>query len=425
MELDRIARPPTGFHYAWVILVMGTLVVFAALGLARFGYSLLLPAMQTSLVMDNTQAGALATANLIGYLMLSLVGGALSSRFGGRPVIVIGLIVAGLGMGLTGLASSFTAAVGWRFVTGLGSGASNVTMMGLLAAWFATRRRGVAAGIAVSGSSVALILIGPLVPRLLAAYGLAGWRVAWVLFGLVTLGLAVAGWFLLKEHPRQLGLHALGSTISEQTAEATAVAIPLGRVYRATAVWRLGLIYMTFGFAYITYLTFFTRRLVAEGGYTMAAAGTLFMLIGWFSLFCGLIWGAVSDVIGRKWAMIIVYLVQTVAYTLFALWPTAVGFTLSAVLFGLTAWSMPAIMAATCADILGPRMAAAALGFVTVFFGIGQAIGPGVAGAMADASGSLVSAFMLAAVVSLLGALAALLLRPAAMVYSEVQAEGV
>ena len=37
-----------------------------------------------------------------------------------------------------------------------------------------------------------------------------------------------------------------------------------------------------------------------------------------------------------------------------------------------------------CGDVLGPRLAPAALGFMTLFFGIGQALGPNVAGAIAD-----------------------------------------
>ena len=62
---------------------------------------------------------------------------------------------------------------------------------------------------------------------------------------------------------------------------------------------------------------------------------------------------------------------------------SAVARAISAILFGLSAWSIPAIMAAACGDALGPRLAPAALGFITLFFGIGQALGPAVAGAIA------------------------------------------
>jgi MFS family permease len=137
------------------------------------------------------------------------------------------------------------------------------------------------------------------------------------------------------------------------------------------------------------------------------------MLMGGFSLACGLIWGGLSDRIGRRWAIALVYLVQITAYLLFALAPTGTGLTLSAILFGLTAWSIPAIMAAACADILGPRLAPAALGFTTLFFGIGQAMGPSVAGAMADASATFRGGFLVAAAVTAVGLVFAALLRPA------------
>ena len=109
----------------------------------------------------------------------------------------------------------------------------------------------------------------------------------------------------------------------------------------------------------------------------------------------------------------IVYIIQAAAFGLFAVWPSTPGFVLSAVLFGLSAWSIPAIMAATCGDLLGPRLAPAGLGFITLFFGIGQAAGPSVAGLIADAGHSLSPALLLAAGVALSGAVGSLFLKSA------------
>ncbi|MCC6188249.1 MAG: MFS transporter [Anaerolineales bacterium] len=408
-------------HYAWIILAIGALVSFGALGLARFGYGVILPAMQTSLAMTNTQTGALATANLIGYLTVAVASGALAARYGPRRVIVVGLAVAGAGMLLTGWAQAFLPALVLRGLTGAGSGASNVPVMGLLAAWFAAGRRGLAAGLVVGGSSVGLIVAGPLVPRLLDAYGEAGWRLAWFLFGGTTLALALLSWLALRDRPDELELapagprperRSLASRSQPSPAESIRRGLPWGQVYRSPVVWRLGFVYAAFGFAYIIYMTFFTKSLMADGGYSQAAAGALFMLLGWLSLVSGLIWGSVSDVIGRQRALISVYLIHAAAYGLFGVWPAAPGFTLSAILFGLAAWSVPAIMAATCGDLLGPRLAPAALGFITLFFGLGQAIGPSVAGAIADAAGTFTPAFALAGIVALLGAASAARLRP-------------
>ena len=400
-------------HYGWIVLTVGTLVVFGALGLARFGYTVVLPAMQTGLEMDNTQAGVLATSNLVGYLTLSVLGGALAAKFGPRLVITTGLVLAGVGMLLTGMVEHILPAALWRAVTGIGSGASNVPMMALLAAWFVSRRRGLATGIAATGSSIGLITVGPLVPRILEEYAGRGWRVSWLIFGAATLIIALLAGMSLRNRPGDLGLEALGEANGKRISGPQTGLLEWGRVYRAPEVWYLGLVYVAFGFSYIIYLTFFTKFLISEGSYTQAAAGTLFMTMGWFSLLCGLVWGAVSDIIGRRRTLIIVYLIHALAFSMFGLWRTPTGFTISAILFGITAWSIPAIMAATCGDVLGPRLAPAALGFITLFFGVGQAIGPSVAGVMADASGTFVSAYLLAAFVAVLGAAGSLLLRPA------------
>ncbi|MBA4387581.1 MAG: MFS transporter [Verrucomicrobia bacterium] len=391
-------------RYAWIIVVAATLVVFAALGLARFGYTMLLPSMQAGLSLDNRQAGGLATANLAGYLLLSVAGGALAARLGPRLVIAGGLLVAAAGMALTGLTGSFGGAMLWRTLTGVGSGASNVPVMGLVSSWFDRGRRGLATGIAVTGSSFALIALGSVVPRILAAGSSEGWRLCWFLFAGATC--LVAAFAVLSLRNRNSTDDAAG-----QSRPVAAPILQWGTVYASSAVWCLGLIYVAFGFSYIIYITFFAKYLMVEGGYSQRAAGSLFMLMGWVSLLCGLLWGWVSDIIGRKWTLVIVFMIQAAAFGLFAMWPRPAGFTISAILFGLTAWSIPAIMAAACGDLLEPRLAPAGLGFVTLFFGIGQAIGPYAAGAIADATGRLSPAFVLAALVSLLGAVGSVLLR--------------
>jgi MFS family permease len=393
-------------HYGWLVMLNGTLVVLGALGLARFGYTLVLPSMQAGLGMANTQAGALATANLAGYLALSLAGGALAVRFGPRLVITAGLLVAAAGMVFTGLSGGFAGVAAWRALTGIGSGASNVPVMGLMAAWFGKRRRGLATGMVSIGSSIGLIALGPLAPLVLDKNGDYGWRICWFLFGGATMAIAVLSWLVLRNRPSELGLSPIGedgphlvipsSERREASSRPDRCAPKWGDVYRSGPVWRLGMVYIAFGFSYIIYMTFFFKHLISAGGYTREAAGALFMMVGWLSLFCGLIWGAISDAIGRKAALIMVYCIQGVSFALFGLWAAPAGFTVSAVLFGITAWSIPAIMAAACGDALGPELAPAALGFITVFFGIGQAAGPSVAGAIADLTGSFHPAFLLA-----------------------------
>jgi MFS family permease len=391
---------------------MGTLGVFGALGLARFGYTTILPAMQTDLGINNEQAGLLATLNLSGYLTMSVIGGMLASRYGARTIISAGLLLAGAAMIMTGMAQGYGSLIIWRLVTGLGSGAANVSIMGLLSSWFTSKKRGLASGVAVSGSSVALIFTGIFVPRILDANGAAAWRSCWFLYGAITGSLALCSYLILRNSAREKGECLVGENNDTSIVKQPDKRSKLSwrSVYRSAPLWFLGFIYMTCGFSYIIYITFFVKYLVSEHGYTSTSAGDLFMIIGWISLLCGLAWGAVSDRIGRKSTIVILFLINTVSFSLFAIGTTPLLLTMSAVIYGFSAWSIPAIMAAACGDMLGRDLAPAALGFITLFFGIGQAGGPVAAGIIADASGSFSPALMLAAAVSLLGALATAML---------------
>jgi MFS family permease len=135
------------------------------------------------------------------------------------------------------------------------------------------------------------------------------------------------------------------------------------------------------------------------------------MILGWASLVCGVLWGWTADAIGRKWAMMIIFLIQSVAYALFALWTDTAGLVISAVMFGITAWGIPSIMAVVCGDIMGPVMAPAAYGFLTFFHGLGQSTGPYVAGRMADALPSFTPSYLMASAVAFAGAIGILLYR--------------
>ncbi len=384
----------------WLMLLTACLAVFAALGLGRFGYSAVLPSMQEGLDLTNTQAGGLASWNLAAYVLVAVAAGALSARVGARRLVPIGLVVAGVAMLGTGLASGFGSASVARAFTGAGAGMINVPVVALTATWFTARRRGLASGIIVSGSSVALVLVGPTVPRVLDAFGEDGWRLCWFAFGGAALAIAVVAALFLRDHPSG------GQAIEPAPSTRTGIA----RVVRSGYAWQMGAVYFAFGFSYVIYLTFFVKRLTGDLGLSPEAAGTLFMILGWASLFCGIIWGAISDRIGRKHALVAVSLIHAVAFLMFAVWTGTAALTTSAVLFGFTAWSVPGIVGAACGDAFGPSLTGAALGFVTLFLGVGQAVGPLVGGALADAYATFVPAYLLAASVALAGGIGAVFL---------------
>ena len=77
-------------------------------------------------------------------------------------------------------------------------------------------------------------------------------------------------------------------------------------------------------------------------------------------------------------------------------------------------------MAAAAGDFVGPRLAPAGLGFITLFFGIGQALGPALVGYIADISHSFTIPFLTAAIISFAGMVFSLYLKsPVKLLYSE------
>ena len=404
---------PRGLHYGWIIAVMSVVTVIGALGFARFGYTMILPSMKDGLGLTDSQAGDLATGNMIGYLILAITCGFLASRFGPRIIITIFMLIITGSMLLTGIAPNFPVALLGRTLTGFGSGGTNVPVMGLVPAWFAARRRGFATGMAVSGSSFGMLITGILVPAILNRYGAGGWRFSWFCLAALVFVIAVLGYLLLRNRPAEKGLRPIGAEgEGANPGGAKSSALQWSLVYKSASVWHLALIYVLFGFSYIIYATFFARYLIWEAGFTTQAAGVLWSATGALSIISGFIWGSVSDVLGRKYGLAIVYFLQFLCFTIFGLWKAMPGYYLSALLFALTAWSIPAIMAAASGDLLGPRLAPAALGFVTFFFGIGQMLGPTLAGPIADLTGSYTLAFVIAGAAALVGAVASLFLRP-------------
>jgi len=390
-------------RYRWAVLTMAFLGVFGAIGFGRFGYSAILPSMQRELGLSGGGAGSLASWNLAGYVVMGVIGGVLASRFGARRIVSIGLTVTAAGMLLTGLADGLVMASIGRLVTGVGSGVVLVPSIGLMSSWFDVRQRGMASGVVSSGSSLALVIVGPIVPRIIASGGSDGWRLAWYFFAAVTALLVVVNLLILRNRPARA---------AAPTAQDTrAGSLGLRGVFRSGYAWQLGIVYGLFGFSYMIYFTFFQKRLTADLGLTSEAAGTIFLVLGVVSLICGVFWGMVSDRIGRKQSIAMMCLLQAVAAGLFAWWPSAVGLTISAVLFGLTSVGLPGIVGAACGDRFGARLAPAALGFLTLFVGIGQAVGPYAGGLMEDAFSSLAPAYLLSAGLFIVASIVAFLLR--------------
>ena len=148
------------FHYGWVIVFTGMLVLFSCLGLARFSFGMLLPSMSESLQLTYAERGYLSSGYLVGYLLMVALVPLINVRLGSRSTITSGLLLIAASMIFAGLANSFTAVLLFYTLTGIGSGLSNVPVMALVSHWFAPALRGRAAGMLSAGNGLGIVLSG-------------------------------------------------------------------------------------------------------------------------------------------------------------------------------------------------------------------------------------------------------------------------
>jgi MFS family permease len=398
-------------HYAWVIAFTGTLVLLLSHGFGRMSYSVILPSMKDGLALTYTQVGLIGTANFVGYLCLAVIGGFLATRFGIRRLVFISLLVMGVSLFATGLSESFAFAFSARLITGFGNGGSYIPAMALPAVWFGARKRGLATGIQTIGTGIGLSITGLALPYFIVMYGREGWRYAWFLLGTLVFVLSFVCYALLRDDPKEKGLTMYGGDEKKRNNTAVNFIPALKEVVGNKEIWKLGSIYFMYGFSYIIYFTFLIAYLTKEIGLTPKTAGHIFAVLGFFGIFSGVIWGGISDVVGRRYGAMLAYITLSISYLILAFWKDSAGFYLSAIIFGLAFSAIPAIMSAAAGDQIGGGSAPAALGFITLFFGAAQALSPPLAGWIKDTTGTFTYAFVIAAIVSLIGGFGSLILK--------------
>ena len=393
-------------HYGWVIAAVGFLIIFACIGLARYAYTMLLPSMQAGLGLSYDRMGYIGTGNFSGYLLSVVLAPRLIRRYRPRAVISGGLTLITLALFAVSASRGFFIPLALYFLVGMGTGFANIPTMALISHWFRSDQRGKAAGLMIGGNGAAIVLAGMLVPLLNRSFGADGWRAGWLLLAIIALLVTLLAARLLRNHPSELGLEPLGRA----TPPSPDQLVPREHRGDGVLLLRLGLLYLAFGATFMVYGTFIVTTMVREYGFSEARAGMYWSWAGFFSLFSGVVFGAISDRIGRKYGLALVFAVQTAAYLLAGLKPGSAGLLLSIALYGSAVFAIPAIMAAAVGDYLGLSRAASAFATITIFFAAGQTFGPALAGFIGKTSGSFTGAYQLAALVTALAVAGALLL---------------
>ncbi len=364
-------------------LAAGPLV---GLGFARFAYALLLPAMASHLGWSLATAGAMNTANGVGYLVGALVAAPLGRRWGLAHAFLVSLAITAVAMLGTGATGNTLLLALARLVSGVGGGVAFVVGGGIVAQASARdtpRRAALLLGTYFGGAGAGIVLSAWLVPQILAAGPPAlGWRLAWGALGLLSLLTFLAAVPAL----RRMG-----------PASPSRGQRPAGRS-ALQSLRPLLVAYGAYGLGYIIYMTFSVALLEHRGAGRLEVSW-FWTVLGGAAALSGFLWGGV---VGRARggrgaaAAMVVVLVGSVL----PLWSSAPILALgSALLFGSAFLAVVTAVTSVARRNLAPEGWTGALAALTVMFGVGQSIGPLAAGLMAPALGGIRGGLLFSAAV--------------------------
>ena len=365
----------------------GLLSLAVGIGIGRFAYTPILPYMSAGLDLDKSEAGLIASANFLGYL-LGALGAAWRAVPGDARLWLLGaLALAGLSTGAMALTTSLGAFLLLRFVGGAAGAlvmvlASSLVMDRLAAAgrdgWAAVIYAGVGSGIALSSLAVPA-----------AASGDDDWQGPWLLCGALCLALSLL----------------VGALMRGPQAPAPAPA-GAGPARGRKGVRRLILAYGLVGFGYVITATFIADMVRADP-LLQAAEHLVWLCVGLAAAPSVALWGWA----GRRWGYERVFaaacLVEAGGVALSVLGGGVWLILLAAGLLGGT------FMGLTALGLIQVRHLAAGdprrnLALMTAAWGLGQMVGPTLAGVLHDSLGSyLVPSLLAAAALAVAAALTA------------------
>lgn len=204
------ARRP---HYAWLVCLGGALAIMASMGLGINVFSLYQPEIIALNHFTNAQGSWITTTRSLFNLASLFLVNWLCARLGLRLVMTLGVGLVGLSCVLFAFADSFPLYCFAAALTGTGYCLGGTVPLSLaIGAWFRDRRS-MALGLASAGSGVSTVLASPLVPRLIARWGL---RNTFLLEGGFIFAVAAAVFALIRRAPQDMGLEPYQSHRPEQ-----------------------------------------------------------------------------------------------------------------------------------------------------------------------------------------------------------------
>jgi MFS family permease len=400
------------FYYGWVIVIVAMVSLAFWFGF-RTMFSVFLVALVEEFKWGRAEISGVQSVAMILYIVTAPIVGGLLDRFGPRRVIVPGIVLLAVGIGLCAtIRRLLDFYVFFGVVAGIGvTFVSMVPYMAIIPHWF-QRRRGLASGIASSGLGLGVVVFVPLSQALISEWG---WRLSFMILAVATIVilLPLNGLFL-RYRPQEKGYDGPdgdpgtkeGSSAARNQSVPSRPSYPGGikDAMKTVQFWSLMIFPMLSMIGVYVLSVHFVSFLVGRGMDRMMAASA-FALIGIISTPFRILWGFISDRIGREKAYTVGLLIFCSSfYCLFQFEQTGNVWLvyLFTVIIGI-GWGVtgPMFMASAADLFHGPIMGRVS-GLLEGSVGVGGAFGAWVGGYLFDKTGSYLWAFGIAVIAGLL-----------------------
>jgi predicted MFS family arabinose efflux permease len=270
------------------------------IGLARFAYTALMPAVVAEQWFVPAQAAYLGAANLAGYLVGALAAPRMSVAAPVAGVLRAMMLLATVSFFACAHPLSFSWFFVWRFAAGISGGALMVLAALAVLPHVPISRRGLAAGVTFTGVGLGIIASGTLVPLLLP-FGLGA---TWNALGALSLLLTVIAW---TGWPIAGGRPILEAQRNDRRAASYAALRALYVEYGLAAV---GLV------PHMIFLVDFIARGLGQG---LAAGARYWVLFGLGAVAGPILAGFAADRLGFRSALRLAFVAQALAIALVVL----------------------------------------------------------------------------------------------------------
>lgn len=364
-----------------ILLVGGMSALIVAMGIGRFAFTPILPMMLDRHLFTTVGAGYLASSNYLGYLIgaLCLTIFPLKRR---DWLLTTGLLVSIATTWGMGAFQSFEVWFLLRFLSGVASAIVFVVTSSIVLEYLSA----IQAGIYYGGVGLGIFLTGVAVP-LLTSYN--EWMGAWKGLGLFSLILGLLASYSLRVR-RQDGIKTQSNLQKYTPSSAKRILICLMIAYGLE-----GLGYIVTG----TYLVAFAKASADHGW----LASSSWIVVGIAAAPSCVVWSMLAARWGKKRALTFAMLLQSMGIAIPVVFPSSATLLVGAILFGATFMGITTIALSFAKDLY-PQDNRKLIGLLTTLYGVGQMIGPVIAGTLIAIDNSYETALYGAALIVLMGA---------------------